>query len=528
MAAPQLLINGELVAAAKTFPVLNPSTLEECGRAPHADQAQVDAAVAAANEALPGWAALPLRERKKYVRKAGQVLKENVAELGKLLSAEQGKPLSQAAEEGEMAWAGMVLQKGLKEIELKPHVVSDEVKVFRRPIGVVAGITPWNFPVFCTVQKWVPALILGNTFVHKPSPFTPLTGLRIGELLKDVFPKGVFNVVSGDDKADFNVGAHLSNHPGVNMISFTGSVATGKRIMAACAGGMRRVNIEAGGNDAAIVLPDCDPKQIAGDLFRGAFVNNGQTCCAAKRVYVHDSIHDDVVSELVKCAETAKVGDGMSPDTQFGPLNNKMQLDKVSALVEDARKAPGAKIECGGAPLEGHKGYFYKPTIISGVAEGVRIVDEEQFGPVCPVIKYSEVEDAIRRANASPFGLGGSVWSPDTAKAARLAGRLQAGTVWVNGHAGLTGGPFGGFKDSGIGRELGFADLTTFTELQTMKVPKKEVEKRRDPTDPKSKKTYTKKEFVDFYGKKQGERVWAQAGGAKEGSPKRERKVVRE
>lgn len=465
----QVLVDGELLTSDSSFPVLNPSTLEEVGQAPNASKQQVDRACDAATAAKPGWAALGLEKRKEYLKKAADKLEENVEELGRLLVKEQGKPLAVAGKTGEVSWAIALLRKVADEISLEPEIVNETTKVYRRPCGVVCGITPWNFPVFCSINKWAPALAIGNTFVHKPSPFTPLTGLKIGALLKDVFPKGVFNVVSGDDKLAFNVGAHLSSHPKVNMVSFTGSVPTGKKIAASCTQTMRRFILEAGGNDAAIVLPDSDPKVVAPGLFAGAFNNSGQICCAVKRAYVHESIHDQVVEELVQCAKKAKFGDGFQEGVEFGPLNNKMQFDKVMGLIEDTKSVPDAKIHCGGKKMEEGKGYFIEPTIVSGVKEGARIVDEEQFGPVLPVIKYSDEADALKRANASDYGLGGSVWSPNVSKAAEVAAQLEAGTVWVNTHTDLTGGPFGGFKQSGMGREMGkVADLDSYSEKQTV------------------------------------------------------------
>jgi acyl-CoA reductase-like NAD-dependent aldehyde dehydrogenase len=409
-----------------------------------------------------------LEARKAIMRKAADTLEANVDELGKLLVKEQGKPLTMAGKTGEVSWAIGLLRKVIDETKMEPEVVNETTKVYRRPIGVITGVTPWNFPVFCSVQKWGPSLLYGNTFVHKPSPFTPLTGLKIGELLKDVFPTGVFNVVSGDDKQEFNVGAYLSQHPKVNMVSFTGSVATGKKVMAnSSVNGMRRVNIEAGGNDAAIVLPDADPATVAPGLFGGAFANSGQICCAIKRCYVHESIHDKVVDELVKHAKKAKFGDGFTEGVQFGPLNNKMQFDKVMGILEDTKKLPDVKVECGGGRMEGdaHKGYFIEPTIVTGIKEGARLVDEEQFGPVMPILKYKDEAEAIARANDSEMGLGGSVWSSNESHAADVASQIQAGTVWINAHTDLTGGPFGGFKESGVGREIGMADIGTFTEM---------------------------------------------------------------
>jgi len=439
-------------------------------------QEQVDAAVNAAADAQPSWAALTLEARKELLMKVADVLEENVDELGKLLSQEQGKPVASAGRTGEVAWAAGLIRQEVSVISLEPETINATTRVFRRPIGVVVGITPWNFPVFCTIAKMAPALAAGNTFVHKPSPFTPLTGLRIGQLLKDILPRGVYNTVTGEDSRPFNVGAHLSQHHKVNMVSFTGSVPTGKRIMAACStNGMRRFNLEAGGNDAAIVLPDCDPSKVAQGIFDGAFANSGQVCCAIKRCYVHESIHDQVVDEVVKCAKKAKFGDAFEDGVQYGPINNKMQFDKVMSIIEDTKKSGSAKIECGGNKMsvdgDRFKGYFIEPTIVTGVTEGSRLVDEEQFGPVLPIIKYSDESDAITRANNSEYGLGGSVWSADVEKATRIAGQIQAGTVWVNCHTPLTGGPFGGFKESGLGREFSIASLGTFTEMQSVYVP---------------------------------------------------------
>ncbi|KAL7526651.1 hypothetical protein ACHAWF_001860 [Thalassiosira exigua] len=407
------------------------------------------------------------------MQKVLETVSANADELARLLVSEQGKPLAAARE--ELAGVSFLLKKAC-EIETKPEVYSEtaerRVEVRRVPIGVVACITPWNFPLFCSVQKWAPAIVLGNSVVHKPSPFTPLTGLRLAELINDndCFPPGVFNCISGDDQAGFNVGAFLTDSPKVAKVSFTGSVATGKRIMAACADDMKRITLELGGNDAAIVRSDVNVKEMAPKIFAGAFANSGQVCCALKRCFVHESIFDEFKSELIKCASNAKFGDGMSEGVEYGPLNNKMQLDKVSAYVEDAR-SQGCDILCGGKARDG-RGFFYEPTIVSGIKEGVNLFDEEQFGPVLPITPYADDDEAVRRANDSDMGLGGSVWSSDPSAAADLAAKLEAGTVWVNQHGDLTGAPFGGFKQSGIGRELGLADITAFTESQTLSLAK--------------------------------------------------------
>ena len=455
------------------FDVLNPSTGAAFNRAPHANQAMVDAAVAAANAAFPAWASTPLADRRKALRAARDAIHAHREELARLLTTEQGKPLASA--QGELGGVVMLMDKALATdipIDVYEDTATKRIEVHRKPIGVVACLCPWNFPLFCSVQKWSPALVFGNTCVVKPSPFTPLTSLAVAELVKDCFPPGVLNIVSGDDKQDFNVGAHLSNHPDVHKVSFTGSVRTGTKVMACCAPAVRRVTLEMGGNDPAIVRADCDPAEAAKGVFAGAFANTGQVCCAIKRCFVHESIFDRFKEEIVRCAEQARVGDGMAEGVEYGPLNNRMQFDKVTELVEDAR-TNGAEICCGGKVPDGAgKGFFYAPTIIAGVKEGDRIVDEEQFGPALPIMSYATDDEAIRRANASPYGLGGSVWTKDVAAGNKLATRILSGTVWVNAHMDLTGAPFGGFRQSGIGRELGKADLDTFTECQTLQLAK--------------------------------------------------------
>lgn len=468
-----MLIDGALVTSNVKFEVKNPSTLELVGQAPHASKEQVDAAVEAAARSFPEWAMKSLDDRKEYIKSFYDKFKEVKEELAHLLVKEQGKPLVHA--KGETEVCAMLFEHGLKlelPIERCMETETHYTEVHRRPVGVVAGVTPWNFPLFCALQKVIPAVVLGNTFIWKPSPYTPLTALALTKILSEVFPKGVVNVVSGDDKQEFNVGAYLSNHPKVKLVSFTGSVPTGKKIMGCAANDVKRVTLEMGGNDAAIVRQDCDPAEVAPKVFAGAFANTGQICCAIKRCYVHESLYDKFVNEISKAAKVAKVGDGFQEGIEYGPLNNEMQLQKVAELVEDA-KTHGGVVNCGGKRLEEKgKGYFYEPTIVSNVKEGVRLVDEEQFGPVLPIIPFKDDAEAIQRANNSNYGLGGSVWSKDVQRANQLAGLLEAGTVWVNDHLSITGGPFGGFKWSGFGRELGSADINAYTEIQTVRYAK--------------------------------------------------------
>lgn len=470
-----MLIDGELVAGATSFPVTNPSLGAVFAQCPGADKAQAESAVAAARKAYPAWSGMKMAERKKCIQVCLDRLAAGTEALAEVLVKEQGKPLSGAT--GEIAGCGALLKKAI-ELELPVEVYSDtdecRIETRRAPLGVIACITPWNYPMFCAVQKWAAALVVGNTVVLKPSPFTPLTQLAYAAMVADAFPPGVFNVISGADApGQFNVGAFLTSHPDVSLVSFTGSIATGKRIYEASAPDMKRVTLECGGNDAAIVLPDADVAAAAKGVVGSAFANTGQLCCAAKRIFVHESIAEDFKKAAVAAVAATKFDDGFAEGCTHGPLNNKMQFDKVTELVEDA-KATGATVLCGGARMGGEHqdGFFFAPTIVADVKEGHRIVDEEQFGPVMPIITYKTEEEALRRANDTKFGLGGSVWGTDLAKANALAARVQAGTVWVNAHSDLTWAPFGGFKWSGIGRELGKADITAFTEIQTLSLAK--------------------------------------------------------
>ncbi|KAJ9460701.1 Succinate-semialdehyde dehydrogenase GabD [Diplonema papillatum] len=483
--APPMVVGGKAITREHraSFAVTNPATGEVVGWCPEATSEDVDAAVDAAQAALDGWSGMSLDDRRACVAEAVGVLAVHAQELADIITKEQGKPRGgESADRAAVGAHGEIqycidLARDAMRLDPKERVVGETeghtLLVRRKPVGVVAGISPWNYPLGTLLQKLFPAVVLGNTFIAKPSPYTPLSPLRCIELLAPCFPSGVVGcVVSDDRKPDaFSAGRHLTCHPGVRKVSFTGSEQTGIAIMAECARDVKRVTLELGGNDAAIVCADVPVKETAEQVFAAAFDNSGQVCCALKRCYVHASIHDEFVKELCEVAGRARFGDGMLPSTDYGPLNNEMQLKKVEAMVADAR-ARGGRVLVGGKRREG-PGYFYDATIVSEVAEGVQLVDEEQFGPVLPVIRFEDEEDAVRQANALRFGLGGSVWSADKKRANRLASRLDAGTVWVNEHLGETPGcPFGGFKHSGLGRECGEADLAAYTELQTIKIVK--------------------------------------------------------
>jgi len=457
----KLLIDGQMVPGDLEMPVVNPATEEVLAQCPRASKAQLDAAVAAAKAAFPGWAATPIEERRKLIVKMADVIEANASELARILTSEQGKPLADATGE-VMGMAGFFRYLG--SLDLSMRVIEDSdgrrVEAYRRPLGVVGAIIPWNYPLLILGFKLPPALLAGNTLVVKPAPTTPLATLRFAELVAGVLPKGVLNVI-----ADANdLGGEMTKHPDIRKISFTGSSATGQKVMASAAATLKRITLELGGNDAGIVLDDVDPKKVAPGIFQGAFQNSGQVCLAIKRLYVHESVYDELCEELVNIAKNAVVDDGAKQGTTLGPLQNKMQYEKVKAFLDDAHK--NGKILTGGKPMD-RPGYFIEPTIVRDIKEGSKLVDEEQFGPVLPVIKYSDPEDVIQRANGTTYGLGASVWSSDSKRAHKVAERIEAGTVWINTHLDMAPHiPFGGAKQSGIGTEFAEEGLAEFTQLQ--------------------------------------------------------------
>jgi acyl-CoA reductase-like NAD-dependent aldehyde dehydrogenase len=465
MSEYKLLINGALVDGDAEMDVINPATEDVLARCPRASKAQLDAAVAAAEAAFPAWSATPIAERKAKLAAIADIIQANAADLARLLTQEQGKPIADAT--GEVYGASAFFRY-FTMLDLPVKVLDDsearKVEVRRRPLGVVGAIVPWNFPLILMAFKVPAALLAGNTLVLKPAPTTPLTTLKLAALIKDVLPPGVLNVIADAGE----LGAEMTAHPGIRKISYTGSTATGKKVMAGVADTLKRITLELGGNDASIVLPGSDPKTVAPKIFAGAFQNSGQVCIAIKRAYVHESIYDAMCEELAALADKAVVGDGLEQGVQMGPIQNKTQYERVMGLIESARK--DGKIIAGGERMD-RPGYFIKPTIVRDIKDGSRLVDEEQFGPVLPVIRYDDPEEALRRANNSEYGLGGSIWSPDLDKAYELATRMDAGTVWVNKHAELAPNiPFGGAKGSGIGVELGEEGLAEFTQLQVINV----------------------------------------------------------
>ncbi|WPZ04133.1 aldehyde dehydrogenase family protein [Blastomonas marina] len=462
------LVDGEMMTTESWVDVVNPATEEVIGRVPACGKEELDRAVAAARKAFKSWRKMSMEERREVVLKISETIKDNLDELMRLLTSEQGKPHHQA--KGELLGAsGMA--KAQSTLSLDEEVTEDSDKRLSRtrrvPVGVVGGIVPWNFPVSMAVQKIVPALLSGCTIVLKPSPFTPLATLRLAELIKDVVPAGTVNIITGHDE----LGPLITEHPDIDKITFTGSTATGKKIMEGASKDLKRITLELGGNDASIVLPDVDVEKVAEQLFWSSFMNAGQVCIAAKRVYIHEDIYDALSQAIADFAKTMKVGDGAQQGTAVGPIQNKKQYERVLELIQDA-KDNGYKFLVGGE--EGDptgSGYYVPITILDNPPEDARIVAEEQFGPVMPLMKFATEDEAIARANASEYGLAGAVWTKDADKGVAIAEQLETGTVWVNEFMQLSPfSPFGGHKQSGFGAEYGKEGLLEFTYPQVITV----------------------------------------------------------
>lgn len=459
-----MTVGGEAVDTADRIEVLNPATEEVVGSVPLCSQAGLDEAMAAAAAASVSWRAVNEMDRRALLAKAVGEVEAQLPDLTRMLTLEQGKTLLDARQEllASLELFRYFIQAPLPEVPLPPRD-GDSVLVRRRPVGVVAAITPWNFPVHLAVSKIAPAVVTGNTTVLKPSPFTPMTSLAIGALMARHLPAGVLNVISGGDE----LGRAMTSHPTPRKISFTGSVATGKHVAASAATDLKRVTLELGGNDAAIVLPDADVDALVKPLFWSAFANSGQICAAVKRIYVHADGCERLAHGLAEYAARVRVGDGTDPASRLGPVNNRPQFERVLDLLDEAEDG-GARALNARIPYE--RGYFIAPTIVVGATDETRLVAEEQFGPVLPVLPYDDVDEAVTRANTGHFGLSGSVWGGDTERAADVAAQLDCGTVWVNSHLVFSPDqPISGHKWSGVGVENGTAGLESYTELQVLR-----------------------------------------------------------
>lgn len=461
----QNVINGKLTDTKETRRTVNPSTLEELYPVPVSTQEDIDEAIEAAKKAQESWSNVPWTERQQAVKDYADALEALSGDFAKQLVTEQGKPLAFA--QAEIADAVKWLRQFCEFPEPEDVIQDDDKKkIITRytPLGVAVGIVPWNFPIQLSAGKIGAALITGNSFILKPSPFTPYGGLKLAELAQRFFPPGVFQALSGDD----NLGPWLTSHPGVDKVSFTGSTATGKRVMESCAKTLKRVTLELGGNDPAIICADVNPAEVAPAVAFMALANSGQICIAIKRIFIHESVYDDVVKAMVEFVKSAKVGDGFADGTMLGPINNKLQFDRVKNLLADIEKTQ-LNIATGTTKTEEGKGYFIQPTLIDNPPENSRIVVEEPFGPVFPVLKWSDEEDVIKRANNTDMGLGASVWTRNPQEAERIGRRLKAGNVWINAHGEVQpNAPFGGHKQSGIGYEWGYGGLKAYCNAQSI------------------------------------------------------------
>jgi acyl-CoA reductase-like NAD-dependent aldehyde dehydrogenase len=464
----EMTIGGHAVAGSRYIPVFDPVTGAAFTEAPDATIAETDLAIEAAAAAFPGWSALSWDQRVEKVRAFGAAIREENSNLARLLCREQGKPLEKAVSE---IGAGLVYLEAFCGMRLEPQTLKETEKQrivqYHRPLGVVGAITAWNYPLLLAIWKIAPALVAGNTIVVKPAPSTPLATLALGRIAARVLPPGVVNVISGGTES----GERLTQHEKVRKITFTGSTETGKRIMANASPRLKRLTLELGGNDAGIVLEDADPKAIAADIFWAKFSNCGQVCAALKRLYVHRSIFAPLCDALAEVAGAVKIGPGLSAGVQIGPMQNRAQRDRMAQTVA-ASVAAGARIIYQGEVPKGD-GYFFPITLLADAPEDSPVIRSETFGPVLAILPFDDVEDAIARANDTEYGLGGSVWSPDVARATAIAERLEAGSTWVNQHPSMDPQvPFGGIKSSGLGVEGGLRGLEEFATIQIVNVKK--------------------------------------------------------
>ncbi|OLN96784.1 putative aldehyde dehydrogenase, partial [Colletotrichum chlorophyti] len=450
---------------------VNPANLEPKPDVPLATHDDVDRAVTAARLAFKTWSKVPYGKRREAVLSYANAIDSLRGDFRDLLISEQGKPIPQADAETDSAISWI---RGMADIELPEDVIEDSetrtVITRYTPLGVVGAIIPWNFPLLLATGKIAPALLTGNVIIVKPSPFTPYCGLKLVELARYFFPPGVVQSLSGGD----DLGPWLTSHPGIDKISFTGSTTTGKLVMQSASKTLKRVTLELGGNDPAIVFPDIDIDKVAEKVAFFAFLNSGQICLNLKRIYVHESIFDQFKESLVSHVKGYNLGDGSLQGVTHGPLQNSMQFERVKTFFSDI-KSQGWEVAVGGE-IETSQGYFITPTIIDRPPEKSRIVVEEPFGPIVPLLSWQDEEDVISRANDTAMGLGASVWTKDLEKAARVAKQIQAGSVWINTHFDLSPmAPFAGHKESGIGAEWGANGLKGFCNVQTLFMNKQVV-----------------------------------------------------
>jgi aldehyde dehydrogenase (NAD+) len=471
----KLLINNEWrdATGGKTMEVVNPATEEVIATVASADKSDVDAAVAAARAALNGpWGKMSARERGRLVSKLADRLLEKADEVARLETLHNGKPIFEsrqieipaAAEcfEYYAGWADKVMGE---TIPVKGNYLT---YTLREPLGVVAAIVPWNFPLLLAAWKVAPALACGNVVILKPASQTPLTAIALGEIAVEIgLPPGVLNVITGPGSS---VGQAIVEHPGIDKIAFTGDTSTGKGIMRAAADTLKKITLELGGKSPNIILPDADLEAALRGATTGIFYGKGEVCAAGSRLLVARSIKDEFMEKLAARAKKMVAGDPLDPKTRYGALASKKQLETVQRYVDIAKKE-GATLVAGGARADigTGKGYFYQPTVFDNVAPESTISREEIFGPVLATIEFADIDEAIARANDSPYGLAAAVWTRDIKKAHYVARKLQAGTVWINTYNVYdTAAPFGGYKASGFGREMSSHALEHYTQVKSV------------------------------------------------------------
>lgn len=465
--AAGMSIAGVTVCSSDVLDIINPSTGLWLAAAPDATSADIDTAVSAARAAFPEWAALATSERRATLLRLADTMEAHREELTLINSLECGAPIKVARSVDVAARYMRTIAAMELPVEVLHSSPAQQVELSRAPLGVIAAITPWNAPLTLAAAKISAALLRGNTIVLKPSPFAPLATLRLGELAQELLPPGVLNIVSGGPTA----GQALTSHPQVDKISFTGSVGVGKQIMTTASESLKRVTLELGGNDAAIVLDDADPLAIAADLARMGFANCGQFCMAIKRIYVMRPIAEQLSEALIAQLHDKRVGDAMDPDTDIGPVQNLQQYQRLQTLIKNTH-ASGATIHAGAAGPD-NQGYFISPAIVTDISANSPLVCTEQFGPLLPIVPVDSAEEALALANAGRLGLGGSVWSANVAAATRLAAKLDVGTAWVNQHGNLDARyPISGVKESGIGAEYGLEGLKAYTSLRVINIAK--------------------------------------------------------
>jgi aldehyde dehydrogenase (NAD+)/phenylacetaldehyde dehydrogenase len=475
----RLLIGGRWVEAQSgaTFDTVDPATGEVLARVAAGARADVDAAVRAARSAYEdSWRTLSPAARGRLLIRLAELIEENVEELAALETLDVGKPLTESlyvdlstTSEVYRYFGGWTTKICGQTLPVSPPVGSAFAYTRREPLGVVGAIVPWNFPMAITALKLGPALAAGNTVVLKPAEQTPLTALRLGELVQEAgFPDGVLNIVTG---LGHEAGAALAEHPGVNKVAFTGSTSVGRRVLQASVANLHPVQLELGGKSPNIVLADADlDAAVQGSLF-GIFLNQGQVCCAGSRLYVHRSLHDEFVDRLAALAGDLVLGHGLDAGTEMGPLVSSEQRDRVRGYVEEGARAGATVRTGGGCPTDAHlaAGYFFQPTILTDVRDDMRVAREEIFGPVLTVMAFDDVDEVVRRANDTAYGLAAGIWTRDLGHAHRIANQLEAGTVWVNTYNIFEPtAPFGGYKDSGFGRDLGEDAVLAYTQNKTV------------------------------------------------------------